>query len=121
MKKNGYTVIELLGLIAILGLIALITLPQMSHAFVNDKEEVYQNQISIYLKQAEKYGESNKDTIKKEDGEVISIQDLIDKGYIGANEDGKVIDLRDNKSILNELKIKLIYDADSGKILAQLA
>ena len=50
-----------------------------------------------------------------------SIQDLIDKGYIGANEDGKVIDLRDNKSILNELKIKLIYDADSGKILAQLA
>lgn len=118
-KKNGYTIVELVVLIGIMGIATLIILPQLSKAFYDERDEFYQADIRLYLRQAEKYGEANKEEIKNEEYKVVSIGDLVNAGYIGANNDGIVVDARDASS-MNEVKIKLYYKAEEDKIYAEL-
>lgn len=118
-KKNGYTIVELVVLIGIMGIATLIILPQLSKAFYDERDEFYQADIRLYLRQAEKYGEANKEEIKNEEYKVVSIGDLVSAGYIGANNDGIVVDARDASS-MNEVKIKLYYEAEEDKIYAEL-
>lgn len=118
-KKNGYTIVELVVLIGIMGIATLIILPQLSKAFYDERDEFYQADIRLYLRQAEKYGEANKEEIKNEEYKVVSIGDLVSAGYIGANNDGIVVDARDASS-MNEVKIKLYYEAEEDKVYAEL-
>jgi competence protein ComGC len=120
MKKNGYTVFDILILILVLSVSAMISLPKMSYAFKSDKDELYDGTIALYLKEATAYGNANKAEIKKSESKVVTINDLIDAGYIGAYVSHDLIDIRDNKTVMNDLKIKLIYDADSDSVYAEM-
>lgn len=121
MKKNGYTVIDMLIVVVVLAVSAVIILPKMSMAFKSDKNELYNSTMNLYLNQATLYGNKNKDEIKKSESEVVTINDLIDAGYIGAYADKNLIDIRDNKTVMNDIKIKLIYDKDNDNVYAQVA
>ena len=48
MKSKGYTIVDILIVVVVLGVAALITLPNMSLAFKDNKEELYQNQIRTH-------------------------------------------------------------------------
>lgn len=117
-KKNGYTFIDILIIIVGLGLVTLFTVPKISHAFESDKDELYSETLELYLKQATKYGDTVKEEIKNSDSYVVSIKDLVDKGYVGSI-DGEVTDIRDGSSMLN-LKIHLIYNDSSDSVSAEL-
>src|SRR5574344_2560373 len=120
MKKNGYTILDIMIVIAVLAVSGLVLLAKMSMAFKSDKNELYNGTMSLYLNQATLYGNNNKEAIKKSESKVITIDDLIKDGYIGAYADSKLIDVRDNKTVMNDIKIKLIYDANSDSVYAEV-
>ena len=120
MRSKGYTVIDILIVVVVLGVAALITIPRMSLAFKDNKEDLYQNQIRLYLEQAKLYGENHKDDFDEEDSLVITIDDLIEEGYIIGDDKDIVYDVRDNTTELNKLKIKMTYDEDKELVDAKI-
>ena len=118
MKKNGYTLVELLILIVGLGFVMLIILPKLSTAFNNNYDELYQNSLNVYLHNATVYGNNIiKDEVKNSDNYIISINDLVKNGY-ATLIDGDIKDVNGN-SMLN-IKIKLIYDEVSDSVYAEI-
>lgn len=117
-KRNGYTFIDILIVILSLGLVTLFTVPKLSHAFENDKNELYNDSLELYLNQATKYGNTIKSEVKENNSYIVTIKDLVDKGYIGSS-DGEVTDIRDGSSMLN-MKIHLIYDEEKDTVYAQV-
>ena len=52
MKSRGFTLAELLGVIAILGVIALITVPAINRSLDSGREDLYKTQIEQIKKVA---------------------------------------------------------------------
>ena len=118
MKKNGYTVVELLVLIGIIALSAVLILPKLSLAFQDNREDIYKMDLRTYLKDAEIYGETKKEEIKSQDEYIVTIKELADAGYIVTiNDDVK--DPRNQSSMLG-VKIKLSYDETLDKAYAEI-
>ena len=55
MNRKGFTLAELLGVIAILGIIALITVPAINRSLNKGKEDLYNTQIEQLKKGAQDY------------------------------------------------------------------
>ena len=107
MKKNGYTIPELLIVFAILGVIVIATIATTSYAFRDNTEDYYETKIHGIEKVAVVYG-NNSEALKTERNLVITVNDLVREGYIHPDgEDNKVVDPRNSKGSLNSLKIKL--------------
>ncbi len=51
MKKNGFTLIEMIAVIIILGVILLIAVPAVSSYILNSNEGVYANDISTFIQE----------------------------------------------------------------------
>lgn len=119
MNKNGYTTIELLVVIGVLGIFTIVILASTSYAY-KDRSVIYYDQIvSMAEKQAVMYGNTLAN-LKEEGTLVITLGDLVDNGYYVADgEDGKVKDPRNSKDSLNGMKIKLIYK-ENGNIKAEV-
>ena len=47
MKKSGFTLIELMGVITILAILSVITVVGVDKLLLNGKEDLYKNQIDI--------------------------------------------------------------------------
>ncbi len=124
MKKNGYTVVDVLIIIVVLTVSALIIIPKVSNSLKENetKDQIYNDLLELYLTKAEKYGNDHKDEIKENtDGTVVTIDDLIKAKYIGAaSTNGEIIDVRDNYTKMNNIKIQLIYDETNDKVYARL-
>lgn len=118
MKKNGYTVVELLVLIGIIALSAVLILPKLSLAFQDKREDTYETDLRTYLKDAEIYGETKKEEIKNQDEYIVTVKELAEAGYIVTiNDDVK--DPRNQSSMLG-VKIKLSYDETLDKVYAEI-
>lgn len=114
-KKNGYTAIDLIIVIVVLGVITLFVIGKNSYAFEDHTEEFYQNKLDLILQRAEKYGETIKDQIEKDGEVIVSVNELVVKKYMGANEEGKVEDPRDTKKDLNDRQVILKIENDQVK------
>ena len=55
MREYGFTLAELLGVIAILGIIAMITVPAINRSLNQGREDLYQTQIKQLEKGAQDY------------------------------------------------------------------
>ena len=119
MKKNGYTITELLVVFAVLGIIVIATLVTTSYAFKDNSEDYYETKIHGIEKVAVIYGQKS-EALKNEKNLVITVNDLVKEGYVHADgEDGKVTDPRNSKGSLNSLKIKLTMN-DKEEVEAQV-
>ncbi len=116
MKKNGYTIVELLVVIGVLGLVVLITLATTSYAFKDHSQEYYETRMNGIKKMAVLYGEKS-ETLKEEKNMVITVNDLVKEGYLHGDKAGKIADPRNSKGSLNGIKIKISID-DEGKVEA---
>lgn len=117
MKSNGYTLIELLILMGVVGLLSIVFLTKTSYAFTDNSDEYYNNIISLAIDSAKKYGETSK-KLQEEKSEIITIGELVEKKYMGANEDGKVVDPRNENKNLNGIRILLKLNEDNNQITA---
>lgn len=95
MKKNGFTLIELIGTVVILAIIALVVLPATLSVLNKGQDEVDKSVIlvvesaansyvndnkNLYPKQLESLDKGTKDS-RKYNG-VISTTQLVNKGYL---------------------------------------
>lgn len=106
MKKNGYTIPELLVVLGIVSIIAIISIVKISFAFsdINNKEEI-KNQEKILIEKASlAYSKTIIDRIKDEKVVYVSGADLINAGFLIDEEEYKI------------LKIKLSYEEENDKI-----
>ena len=119
MKKNGYTVTEMLIVIIVLGVFTLGIIGFTSYAYKDQSNDYYEEKVLLIEKEAELYG-ATLNNLKEEGNLVITVKDLVDNGYyVADNSKGDVIDPRNSKATLNGTKIKLTYNED-GTIKAKI-
>ncbi len=113
MRKNGYTIIELVIVLAVftVGYFSLSWIVS-GKLNVNFEEELYEKKISAIEKQASIYAKSDDSLFAKDETAYLTIGDLASKNVIIANNDGNVVDPRNNTNNLNDIKIKLTKTDD---------
>lgn len=118
MKKNGYTIVEMLVVIGVLGIFTVAILSSTSYAYKDKSEDYYNDLVESIERQASLYGETIAN-LKDEGNLVIVLSDMIDAGYYEGDSEGNVVDPRNSKANLNGLKIKLTYN-ENGNISAEV-
>lgn len=115
-KKNGYTVVDLVVVIAVFGILTFLTISKVSYALSDDKSEVYNLEVKLIETQAKAYGNTIKEELKN-DSKTITVNTLIAENYLQADdENGKIKDPRDDAKTLNDKKIKLTYNAELDEV-----
>jgi len=118
VNKNGYTAIEMLIVIIILGIFTLGILSFTSYAYQDRSKDYYKEIIHLVEKQAVLYGQTL-NNLKEEGNLVITLNDLINADYYVADDEaGSVVDPRNSKATLNGMKIKLSYN--NGQVMASV-
>lgn len=81
--KKGFALAELLGVIAILGIISLITVPLVNGSIEKSNEKLYQTQLNQIVKGAKNYYEEHLSELPEEDTYVtVTLKELQDAGYL---------------------------------------
>lgn len=105
MKKNGFTLIEIIAVIVIIGIIALITIPAVESLINNSKESLYNSQVKMIESAAKKWGLDNVNDLPDDKGDFrcINASYLVEKGYL----EGKVTNPINNEEMDGKVKITL--------------
>lgn len=86
MNRKGFTLIELIAVITILGIIAIITVPIMYNSIKNAKEKMYEEQKLRIVDVAKKYALENESVIRTDLEEnytqVITLTELKNNNYL---------------------------------------
>lgn len=96
--KKGFTLIELIAVVAILGLIALIVYPSINSVIKSSQDDSYESQTKIIEKAAQAWALDNVNLLPKDEVTVVCVSQLVEGGYI-SNEDVK--DPRDTEKELS--------------------
>ncbi len=104
MNKKGFTLVELLAIIAILAIIISISVTAFSNTQQSIVEKQYQNIVNDILIKAQDYAHKNGFTKNI----TISVNDLIDKGILLPNDDGYIVSPID-QTIMNCFIIEVTY------------
>ena len=86
MKKNGFTLIEILAVIIILGVVGLIVMPVVTSSLKESKDELYNVQISNIKEAAKTWAADNIYTLPTEINKsvIVTLGTLQTEGYIDA-------------------------------------
>lgn len=110
MKKNGFTLVELLAVLAVLALLLTIAVPGIQKMSYKIQNNMFCDKVEHILKGAQLYGDDNYDAIKSKSGQkdIIKVKDLVKHGYVKKDnnkeedENMYVVDSRDDTSMMNE-------------------
>ena len=109
--KKGFTLVELLVVIVILGLIALVVYPAILGVINNSKQKASENQEKIIENAAKKWGLENSSKLPDKDKVCkVELKDLTK--YIG-NDD--FIDPKTNKGIEGCVKVSLAAENEGNQ------
>lgn len=83
MNKKGFTLVEILAVIVVLGLLIVIIIPTVNNLIKDSEDSLYNEQISNIVNATKQYMVEHSELLPDEDESVcISISDLIDNGVI---------------------------------------
>ncbi len=84
MRKNGFTLVELLAVLIILGLLIVLTIPAFTTVYSGVRRENLNGKITEIRAAALKYGSKIKDEVKDANDSCIetNVSELIEKGYL---------------------------------------
>lgn len=125
--NKGFTLVELIAVIVILGLLVIITTPAYNSISNNIKKSNYESKKStikaITLSYVEKYlkdeiysGASDKDKVK-----CFTVDYLIKSGIISSDSDEKEYienDINGEKYEINQVYLQVFYDYENLKLVA---
>lgn len=108
-KESGFTLIELIAVVAILGLIALIVYPAIGTVIKNSRESAYKDQVNVIITAAKTWSIDNASTLP-DNGSVyrLDVDTLLGEGYI---TDEEIKDPRDSSKNLSGV-VEIKYDKD---------
>ena len=87
MNPKGFTLIELIAIIALLGVVFLVTYTEVTKSIDKSTNELYQAQLSNIKAAAQDWTVDHLDELPEADGDSINVNlsDLIDGGYIDSD------------------------------------
>lgn len=118
LNKLGYTKVEVLVVVVLLGIVAFITINSTSYAFAIDTTESVNEVKSLIEKQAEEYALENLDLFNEASTNYILVSDLVDNGYMMTNDEGMVTSPDNSGRTFNNNKIKVEYNKEENKVNA---
>lgn len=91
--KKGFTLIELIGIIVLLGVITTVVYPMVTKTIKKSREKAYSETVQRIEQAAKMYGVAH-DDILPEVGEnqstTVTLQSLIREGYLTKTDNGKI-------------------------------
>jgi len=121
LNKLGYTKIEVLVIVVLLGIVAFVTINKTSYAFAIDNSKAINEMKNLIEMQAEDYAMDNVETLFEETNTIfINVNKLIETGYLIANDEGLITSPVDSEKSYNDSKIKLEYNQEKNKVQATL-
>ena len=85
MKKKGFTLVELLGVITVLGITALLIIPSVEKIIKKNKEKALENNKKTIITATKNWITDNKQKIMDGDEYIITVGDLKTSGYLEFN------------------------------------
>lgn len=113
--KRGFSLIELMAILIIIGLILIVAIPAVSRLLTSNDTKQYKNYVSIIREGANVYAEYQKDDLggSNDVGCVdLEIKDLINENYIKEFNDKKVTCSGDVRIKNNKGNIKVSIDIE---------
>lgn len=106
--KKGFTLIEILAVVVIIGLIFILVIPKVTNSLKNKKSDVDTTTNNIVLTAAKNYVNSHLNKFDKEEDNIfcLPITTLTKNGYL----DNPVKNLTDNKDVTNSKSVKITYN-----------
>lgn len=120
LNKYGYTKLELLVIVFLLGIVAFITIDKTSYAFSIDNTNTIKDVVKMIEIQAEDYAMDNLEIFNDTNTSFIIVNDLIEQHYLIGNSEGLLVNPVDNTKNFNDDKIELKYDKDKNVVEAKL-
>lgn len=115
VNKKGFTLVELIGVIALLAVVALITIPIMTNSIKKSKEKTYIAQVKNIISSAKKWVVANGPKSDKEFN--ITLSELLNDKII---ENDLVIDPRDDTNMVDNGACVFVNYNDSNKTYSYL-
>lgn len=127
MKKSGFTLVEMLAVVVILGVILIVAIPQIQNQLSGKKDAVHEATLQIIYDAAEDFTSADPSTFQKmyndeadRSSYCITLQELVDAGKLEAPiknySNGKEIDLsyivRAVTNQYNEFEYTFVESAD---------
>jgi prepilin-type N-terminal cleavage/methylation domain-containing protein len=87
-KNNAFTMVEMLGVVAILGIILLIAVPSLINSLKSSERKAYEDFIKDLYLAAESYVQHNYEEFYPNQGEgrnYVTLEELINEGYLNGN------------------------------------
>lgn len=132
VKKNGFTIVELVAAIGIMALIVILVAPSLFTSSTNAREKAYRTKITIIEKAAVLYGQDhyreivNDANLQSISGSLyyvktIAIGDLVPKYIEKDVETGTkfIFDPRDNTKFLDDYEITIMIAEKTKKVTAK--
>lgn len=115
--KRGFTLIELIGVIVILGILALIIYPIINDTFIESSENISKNQKESLENVARMWGAQNTESLSETKPYYLTIETLKRSGLL---ENKDIIDPDTNEEVKGCIKIeyktnKFVYTYDIYK------
>ena len=86
-KKNGFTFIELLGVILLIGIVALIAVPAVNDIIQNSKQKALDKQMDTIFDSARNWAVKNIDLLPEDNGSIlVKLETLKEKGFLENKE-----------------------------------
>lgn len=103
--KKGFTLVELLGVIVILGVLALIATNVISNTLNETKDDLYEIQISSIIAGAKTWASSNIFELPENDNEfiIVTLRQLKEGGFVDQN----ISNPKTEEQFSNDLEIKI--------------
>lgn len=120
LSKLGYTKIEMLIIVVLLGIVAFITINKTSYAFAIDNTKSINEVYKLIELQAEEYAMDNLDIFKETETTFISVDELVKNNYLIGNSEGYITNPADSSKKYNDNKIKLEYNSNKKEVTATL-
>ena len=118
LNKLGYTKVDLLIVIALITLVAFITINKTAYAFNNNTNKYEDEMIALIENEATNYAMDNLDIFNDEDIAYIVVNDLVENNYMFGNSEGLLVHPSEPDKNYNENKVKLEYDKNKNQVKA---
>lgn len=84
--KKGFTLVELLAVIVVLGVISLITMPVINNVILENKNKAYKRQVDEIIRASKTWSLKNEEKITEDKINFVTVEELINEGVIEQEE-----------------------------------